>query len=254
MGTWEWDVGGRKVRGQGDTEEQAWENANRQQQAAPAPTPTSGAPDRPAQTGQYTGWGPLTGSATGLAQGLTGSLADIRGAIGDPLRFFETEDARKLKEAGVQRAKDWAGQPSQTRAQDIGKAVGGSLPYMVGGPSALASLATRAVPQILGHAFMHGMGHALGISPRLVNLAIHALRGTPIARAGVGAAGVAGGAVPALYGGARAQLRRPGAPQPPAPQQPSPPPTPRPEAPPATAAQDENIRRPGKGDRLDVQE
>jgi hypothetical protein len=227
---------------------------NRYQQQRPQqqqPTPTSGSPDTPRQSDDsYTSFGPLTGSLTGVGQGLAGSLADIHSVVGSPFGFMEPENVRKMKAEGDQRMKDWAAQPG-TKAQEIGKAVGGSLPYMVGGPSALGRLAAQAVPRLLGHAFMHSMGHALGVSPRLINLAIHALRGTPIAQAGVGAAGLAGGAVPAIYGGGRAQLRQPGQPPAPPARPPSPEP-PRPAAPPATAAQDDDeqrVNRGAKGDR-----
>jgi hypothetical protein len=173
--------------------------------AAPPPGETKAAPS----TDEYTSFPGSKEIATGasqgmsgVAQGLGGALADIRSKLPD--LPFESERTRKIKQEGVQRVQNWAAQPETSKAQGVGRMVGGALPYFaVGGPSSLAALSTRwlasRVGAIPGPA-LHVAGRLMGVSPSLLHAIQHGLR--------TGALYI-GGAAPPVAGSIRAGTRTP---------------------------------------------
>ena len=138
------------------------------------------------------------GAGKGVLQGFGSVLSQVPG-LGTP----------SVNELDP-RVKQWTGQPSANTGQTIGKAVGGSLPFMIGGPEAVVGKGVaQALPflgrmagplgELAGHALVGGASGAAQPTgegqSRLKNAAIGAAGGALTAPRVAGSlTGIAGGA------------------------------------------------------------
>lgn len=117
--------------------------------------------------------------ARGLDQGATGALLDISamlpktGLLGGELPGLP-EYAKQARRQAMKEAEKFANEPSEGGAQDLGRTVGGALPYMVGGPIGFAGKglgatleATAKAAPTVARVGGHALGHVLGVPPWL---------------------------------------------------------------------------------------
>lgn len=117
--------------------------------------------------------------ARGLDQGAAGAALDISamlpktGILGGELPGLP-EYARQARRQAMKETEKFANEPSEGGAQDLGRVVGGALPYMAVGPVGIVGgglrtgleATARAAPTI-ARAGTHVLGHVLGVPPWL---------------------------------------------------------------------------------------
>lgn len=120
--------------------------------------------------------------ARGLDQGAAGALLDISAMLPKvPFLSGELpglpEYAKQARRQAMKEAEKFANEPSEGGAQDIGRVVGGALPFMAAGPAGIVGgglktgleAVARNAPTV-GRAATHGLGYVLGVPPWLKGL------------------------------------------------------------------------------------